>query len=207
MEPFRSTFTIDVRRLRVLRELHQRGTVGATAKALALTPSAISQQLSSLSREVGVPLLEPQGRGVRLTTQARILRLLTRLKTEYGMSMLFVTHDLGVLAQICDRVAVMYAGELAEIAPTDVLYRSPRHPYTLGLIAAVPRVSTPDDRRVRLRGLLQRSKLGSGCRFAPRCDYAQPECMGNHQNLRDVDETHQVACWLWEKATRDGGLL
>ncbi|HET6437879.1 MAG TPA: LysR family transcriptional regulator [Anaeromyxobacter sp.] len=73
MEPFSSTFTIDVRRLRVLRELAQRGTVGATAKALALTPSAISQQLSSLSREVGVPLLEPQGRRVRLTTQARIL--------------------------------------------------------------------------------------------------------------------------------------
>jgi len=73
MEPFRTTFTIDVRRLRVLRELQQRGTIGATARALALTPSAISQQLASLSREVGVPLLVPQGRNVRLTTQARIL--------------------------------------------------------------------------------------------------------------------------------------
>jgi DNA-binding transcriptional LysR family regulator len=73
MEPFSKTFTVDVRRLRVLRELQQRGTLGATAKALALTPSAISQQLASLSREVGVPLLVPQGRTVRLTTQARIL--------------------------------------------------------------------------------------------------------------------------------------
>ena len=73
MEPFRNTFTVDVRRLRVLRELRQRGTIGATAKALALTPSAISQQLASLSREVGVPLLAPQGRGVRLTPQAQIL--------------------------------------------------------------------------------------------------------------------------------------
>src|SRR5512147_3034538 len=73
MEPFSTTFTIDVRRLRVLRELQQRGTIGATARALALTPSAISQQIASLSREVGVPLLAPQGRNVRLTTQARIL--------------------------------------------------------------------------------------------------------------------------------------
>ncbi len=73
MEPFSTTFTIDVRRLRVLRELQQRGTIGATAKALALTPSAISQQLAALSRDVGVPLLSPQGRNVRLTTQARIL--------------------------------------------------------------------------------------------------------------------------------------
>jgi DNA-binding transcriptional LysR family regulator len=73
MEPFSGAFTIDVRRLRVLRELRQRGTVGATAQALSLTPSAISQQLSALSREVGAPLLAPQGRGVRLTPQAQIL--------------------------------------------------------------------------------------------------------------------------------------
>jgi DNA-binding transcriptional LysR family regulator len=73
MNPFSSAFTIDIRRLRVLRELSQRGTVGATARALALTPSAISQQLSTLSREVGVPLLAPQGRGVRLTPQAQVL--------------------------------------------------------------------------------------------------------------------------------------
>src|SRR5512140_1977037 len=73
MAPLSSAFTIDVRRLRVLRELQQRGTVGATAKALHLTPSAISQQLSALSREIGVPLLAPQGRGVRLTKQAELL--------------------------------------------------------------------------------------------------------------------------------------
>jgi len=73
MEPTNSTFTIDIRRLRVLRELRQRGTIGATAKALALTPSAISQQLSALAREIGAPLLAPQGRGVRLTPQAELL--------------------------------------------------------------------------------------------------------------------------------------
>src|SRR5512140_783720 len=73
MEPFTNAFTIDIRRLRVLREVRERGTIGATAKALGLTPSAIAQQLSALGREIGVPLLAPQGRGVRLTQQAELL--------------------------------------------------------------------------------------------------------------------------------------
>ena len=133
-----------------------------------------------------------------VTIQARILNLLNRLQAEHGMSMLFVTHDLGVLAQICDRVAIMYAGELAEVAPTEELFHRPRHPYTRGLIAAVPRVSAPTESKVRLRGLLRREELPDGCRFAPRCDYAQPECFIEPQSLATIGKDHQVACWLWE---------
>lgn len=134
-----------------------------------------------------------------VTTQARILDLLARLRSERGMSMLYVTHNLGVVAQICDRVAVMYAGELVEVAPTDELFRSPRHPYTRGLIAAVPRLSDRDETALRLRGMLRREQLPVGCRFAPRCDYAQPECFTRPQSLLPtLRDDHQVACWLWE---------
>jgi oligopeptide/dipeptide ABC transporter ATP-binding protein len=134
-----------------------------------------------------------------VTTQARILRLLARLQDELGMSMLYVTHNLGVVAQICDRVAVMYAGALVEVATTEELFRNPRHPYTRGLIAAVPRLGAKDSHEGRLRGLLRRRELPAGCRFAPRCDYAQPECFDRPQTLSGVAADHEVACWLWEQ--------
>ncbi len=133
-----------------------------------------------------------------VTIQARILKLLGRLKAEHGMSMLYVTHNLAVLAEVCDRVAVMYAGELVEVAPTAELFRHPRHPYTRGLIAAVPRLRAPSDSRVRLRGLLRREELPAGCRFAPRCDFAQSECFTRPQPLLAVAGDQRVACWLWQ---------
>ncbi len=132
-----------------------------------------------------------------VTTQARILKLLARLQGEHGMSMLYVTHNLGVVAQICDRVAVMYAGELVEIAPTVELFENPRHPYTRGLIAAVPRIGAPPGGEATLRGLLRREELPEGCRFAPRCPYAQAECFTGPQSLAPVAKDHRVACWLW----------
>ncbi|MGH8926220.1 MAG: ABC transporter ATP-binding protein [Acidimicrobiia bacterium] len=134
-----------------------------------------------------------------VTTQARILRLLARLRDEHGMAMLYVTHNLGVLAQICDRVAVMYAGELVETAPTAELFANPRHPYTKGLIAAVPRLKVPPGGAGQLRGLLRRDQLPPGCRFAPRCDYADPECFTMSQSLSPAGERHSVACWLWKE--------
>jgi peptide/nickel transport system ATP-binding protein len=144
-------------------------------------------------------VLDEPTTGLDVTTQARILSLLTRLQAEHGMAMLYVSHNLGVLAQICDRLAVMYAGELVEVAPTEELFSNPRHPYTRGLIAAVPKVSEQTEIEVRLRGLLRREELPKGCRFAPRCDYAQPECFTLHQSLVSIAPDHQIACWLWEK--------
>jgi peptide/nickel transport system ATP-binding protein len=133
-----------------------------------------------------------------VTTQARILKLLARLQQEHGMSMLYVTHNLGVVAQICDRVAVMYAGELVEVAPTVELFQNPRHPYTRGLIAAVPRLGAPSGGGEKLQGLLRREELPVGCRFAPRCGYAEPESFTRPQTLTPVTDDHYVACWLWE---------
>ncbi|MGH3441840.1 MAG: ABC transporter ATP-binding protein [Nitriliruptorales bacterium] len=133
-----------------------------------------------------------------VTTQARILRLLDRLKSGYGISMLYVTHDLGVIAQVCDRVAIMYAGELIEVAPTRALFSRPRHPYTRGLLAAVPRFDRDGDSTPGLRGLLRRDEMPDGCRFAPRCHHARIECSLNRQVLDPVGPDHQVACWRHE---------
>jgi peptide/nickel transport system ATP-binding protein len=134
-----------------------------------------------------------------VTTQARILRLLARVRTERRMSMLYVTHNLGVVSQICDRVAVMYAGEIVEVAPTEEIFRSPRHPYTRGLIAAVPRLAAPLQRDEALSGRLRRDELPPGCRFAPRCRHARPECFGTRQFLEPAGPGHDVACWLWHE--------
>ncbi|MBA2641475.1 MAG: ABC transporter ATP-binding protein [Actinobacteria bacterium] len=154
------------------------------AMALACSPSLL--------------VLDEPTTALDVTTQARILKLLFRLQGEHGMSMLYVTHNLGVVAQICDRVAVMYAGELVEIAPTVELFENPRHPYTRGLIAAVPRISAPTGGDATLRGLLRREELPDGCRFAPRCAYAQTDCFTNPQSLAPVAKDHRVACWLWK---------
>ena len=130
-----------------------------------------------------------------VTTQAQILDLLRRLRAELGMAMVYVTHNLGVVATICDRVGVMYAGELVEDAPVRELFTHPRHPYTRGLISAVPSIAEPHrSREVVLRGLLKRSELPKGCRFAPRCDFAEEACFEERQVLLPVGEGHDVAC-------------
>lgn len=149
----------------------------------------------ALSCEPALLVLDEPTTGLDVTTQAQILDLLVRLRAERGMAMVYVTHNLGVLSQVADRISVMYAGELVEEAPTRELFRNPRHPYTRGLIASVPRLSAPlQGRSVLLRGLLQRENLPPGCRFAPRCDYAEPINFQEPQVLRQVAPDHRVAC-------------
>ena len=130
-----------------------------------------------------------------VTTQARLLDLFAHIKGTSGMSALYVSHNLGVLEQICDRVAVMYAGELIEIAATAELFNRPQHPYTRGLIAAVPRVEAQHAGTEKLRGLLRRDELPEGCGFAPRCPYALAECFTDPQRLAEIEPSHHVACW------------
>src|SRR5439155_11308336 len=139
-------------------------------------------------------VLDEPTTGLDVTTQAQILDLLRRLRDEVGMAMVYVTHNLGVVASICDRIGVMYAGDLVEDAPVAELFRAPRHPYTRGLIASVPTIAAPHrSSGVTLRGLLRRDLLPPGCRFAPRCDFAEAECYAEPQILVPVAERHAVA--------------
>jgi peptide/nickel transport system ATP-binding protein len=145
-------------------------------------------------------LLDEPTTGLDVTTQAQILDLLTELRSVTGMSMLYVTHNLGVVAQICDRIGVMYAGYLVEVATRHTLFRYPSHPYTQGLISAVPRISTPNVKQsLILKGLLNRSELPAGCPFAPRCDFVLPRCLEETQELISIERDHQIACWRWQE--------
>ncbi|MBA2342585.1 MAG: ABC transporter ATP-binding protein, partial [Thermoleophilaceae bacterium] len=148
-------------------------------------------------------VLDEPTTGLDVTTQAQILDLLRRLRAELGMAMVYVTHNLGVVAAVCDRVGVMYAGELVEDAPVRELFSQPRHPYTRGLIDAVPSIAAPHrSREIVLRGLLKRSELPKGCRFAPRCDFAEEACFEQRQVLLPVAAAHEVACRRVEDVER-----
>ena len=143
-------------------------------------------------------VLDEPTTGLDVTTQEQVIRLLLSLRARLGMSMLYVTHDLGLLGEIADRVGVMYAGHMVEIAPTAELYRHPRHPYTRGLIASIPRIDQTEQAPGRpLRGLLRRDELPAGCPFFPRCDVSEPGCADNRQVLSPVTPDHAVACQRW----------
>jgi peptide/nickel transport system ATP-binding protein len=142
-------------------------------------------------------ILDEPTTGLDVTTQVRIIDLLKDLRSRFGMAMLYVTHDLGLLAQIADRVGVMYAGRLIEIAPAERLFAAPIHPYTRALIASAPSLDEHPAGARRLRGLLERSKLPPGCPFAPRCDFAEASCSEYQQCLEPVASDHAVACQRW----------
>src|SRR5699024_4451119 len=113
------------------------------------------------------------------TIQAQILDLLARLRKETGMAIVFISHDLGAVAQVCERVAVMYSGRVVEQGEVDQLFDSPRHPYTRGLFDAIPRLDGPRARLTPIPGTVpDPQQLPQGCSFAPRCSRAQEFCHG-----------------------------
>lgn len=131
-----------------------------------------------------------------VTIQAQYLQLLKDLQREFGMSLIFITHDFGVVAAMCDRVCVMYAGKMVESAPVrDIFYR-PAHWYTAALIGGVPKVGSKVERLVSIQGQPPKlDKLPPGCRFAPRCSNVKEKCAEEEPLQHVVDETHSVSCW------------
>ena len=141
-----------------------------------------------------------------VSVQAQVLNLLLELQDRLGLTFLFVAHDLSVVRHICDRVAVMYVGRIVELAPTDALYRRPRHPYTAALMRAVP---VPDPRVPMGDGILRGEVPSpadppSGCYFHPRCRHAQPRCASEAPALREVAPGHQSACHFAEELVLEG---
>jgi oligopeptide/dipeptide ABC transporter ATP-binding protein len=138
-----------------------------------------------------------------VTIQAEILDLLKVLRQEMGLSILLITHDLGIVAENADSVAVMYAGRVVEEAPVRELFRNPRHPYTMGLLRSIPRASGNGPRQSRLETIegtvpsLQ--NLPRGCAFAPRCKYAILDCSSRAIPLLDVSEFHRTRCIRYEE--------
>jgi oligopeptide transport system ATP-binding protein len=135
-----------------------------------------------------------------VTIQAQILDLIKRLQSEIGMAIMMITHDLGVVAGIADRINVMYAGYVVETGTVDDIFEDPRHPYTSGLLASIPRLDTPRDRPlVPIQGsppdLVDPQP---GCPFLPRCPFAIERCAVENPPLRQVEQGssgHMAACW------------
>jgi peptide/nickel transport system ATP-binding protein len=134
-----------------------------------------------------------------VTIQAQILRLLRDLRDRLGIAILLITHDLAVIAQMCDRVAVLYAGRVVEMGTTHDLLNAPQHPYTQGLIAAVPRPGQRGQRLVAIPGTVP-SNPGAvtGCAFAPRCSHAFDRCHADQPEGYEVGDGHTAACFLAE---------
>lgn len=138
-----------------------------------------------------------------VTIQAQITELVADLQRRLGMAIIWITHDLGVVASLVDRVAVMYAGYIIEHAPVHNLYSETSHPYTLGLLESIPSIEGTEKRLIPIQGtppdLLAES---IGCPFAPRCRYAVEQCWKENPVLEQVAPNHLVACWQWEEVRR-----
>ncbi|MGI6208893.1 MAG: ABC transporter ATP-binding protein [Anaerolineae bacterium] len=132
-----------------------------------------------------------------VTIQAQIIDLVKRLRDELGMAIIWITHDLGIVAGLADRVMVMYAGHIIESAPVRELYGNPRHPYTVGLLRSVPRLDADgSERLIPIEGLPpDLIELPDACPFAPRCAWATDQCWSGTPKLRSIGNGHQVACW------------
>jgi peptide/nickel transport system ATP-binding protein len=136
-----------------------------------------------------------------VTIQAQILELLNELKAKLGMAVMLITHDMGVIAETAQRVAVMYAAKVVEEAPVKELFKEPLHPYTQGLLRSIPRIDLAATKKLRLESIpgVVPSLIEPpvGCRFAPRCQYVEPAFREQEPLLKEVRPGHKVACWLY----------
>ncbi|WP_048601791.1 ABC transporter ATP-binding protein [Rubeoparvulum massiliense] len=144
-----------------------------------------------------------------VTIQAQIIHLMKELQGEFGMAILFITHDLGVVAETCDRVCVMYAGQVVEEGETQALFREPYHPYTEGLLASIPKLTEERERLEVIPGHVPGlHQMSQGCRFAPRCAKAKERCHVELPPLRELSNGRKVRCWKVterEQATQGKG--
>ena len=157
----------------------------AVARALLLEPELLFADEPTTSLDV--------------TIQAQVLDLMKHLKEELGMSLVLITHDMGIVADMTDRVTVLYAGQVAETAQTKELYRLPRHPYTKALLEAVPRLDMDRTLEVIPGNIPNLIEPPSGCRFHPRCKYAREICSKMVSVLEEVKPGHIVACHRWRE--------
>jgi peptide/nickel transport system ATP-binding protein len=135
-----------------------------------------------------------------VTTQAQILDLMLALQQEYGMALLFITHDLGVVAEIADEVAVMYLGKIVERADADTVFNYPKHPYTQALLRSIPKIAMKREELDPIKGMVPNPfRRPDGCNFNPRCPYAMNVCREQVPVISHINANHTVSCWLYEQ--------
>ena len=150
----------------------------------------------ALSCEPSLLIADEPTTALDVTIQAQILDLLQDLQKRLGMAILIITHDLGVIAEVADDVLVMYAGQIVESASVHSLFADPQHPYTIGLLGSIPRLDVERARLATIEGTVPSpNSQPKGCRFAPRCPFADRRCHDEPPPLRDLGTDHRVACW------------
>jgi len=162
----------------------------AIARALACEPTLLFADEPTTNLDV--------------TIQAQVLNLLNDLKKKFGMSLVMITHDMGIIAEMTTRIVVLYAGRVCEIAKTYDLFERPRHPYTEALLAAVPRLDMRKTLRVIPGNIPNLIEPPSGCRFHPRCNYAKRTCKEDIPVLEEIESGHFVACHEWRNISLKG---
>jgi peptide/nickel transport system ATP-binding protein len=151
----------------------------------------------ALAAEPRLVIADDPTTALDVSIQAQIIALLKKLCREHGTAVLLVTHDMGVIAETADRVAVMYAGRLAEIGPVREVIKAPRHPYTIGLMGSIPGFGADADRLVQIDGAMPRlDAIPPGCAFNPRCPEVLERCRRERPELVPVAPRHEAACWL-----------
>jgi peptide/nickel transport system ATP-binding protein len=135
-----------------------------------------------------------------VTIQAQVLDLMRRLKEQYDTAMIMITHDLGIIAEVCDEVAIMYAGSIVEYGTLEDIFKRTKHPYTEGLFNSLPNINARGTRLIPIPGLMpDPTNLPVGCAFAPRCKYATEKCRQAPPTLHQISDTHKVVCTAYDE--------
>ena len=152
----------------------------------------------ALACEPDILIADEPTTALDVTIQAQILELMQELQKEMGMAIIMITHDLGVIASMCDEVIVMYAGKVAERGTADAIFYTPKHEYTKGLMRSIPSIDSDEKTKlIPITGTpIDLLKLPSGCAFAPRCDCAMKICLQQHPQEFWVGRDHLAACWM-----------
>ena len=162
----------------------------------------------ALACEPDILIADEPTTALDVTIQAQILELMQSLQKELGMAIIMITHDLGVVAQMCDEVIVMYAGSICEQGTADEIFYNPKHEYTKGLMRSIPTVDNDDEKLEPISGTpIDLLNMPKGCPFAPRCDAAMKICLQERCGRMQINEWHQAACWVnvKEAAEKEGG--
>ncbi|MEU3857754.1 ABC transporter ATP-binding protein [Streptomyces sp. NPDC028722] len=158
----------------------------------------------ALALEPALVIADEPTTALDVTVQAQIMDLLAELRHEYRMGLILITHDLGVVADVADRIAVMYAGRIVESAPVRDLYKAPAHPYTRGLLDSVPRLDQKGGELYAIKGLPPNlTRVPPGCAFHPRCPMARDVCRTEVPPLYEVSEERRSACHFWRECLHD----
>ena len=163
----------------------------------------------ALACEPDILIADEPTTALDVTIQAQILELMQQLQKEFGMAIIMITHDLGVVAQLCDEVIVMYAGSICEQGTADEIFYNPRHEYTKGLMRSIPTVDTAGQRLQPITGTpIDLLNMPKGCPFAPRCDNAMKICITERCERMEINDAHAAACWMNVKqGVADGSIV